>query len=208
MSSSFQNDRQDITIVAGGWSVVGDRIDLGRLPGTIIAVNDAALHLPRVDVILSMDRKWVQNRWGWLERLHRTVYVRDSFAGRLEPAGWVKFFKNDHQSSEMADDENTLNGSNSGMCAVQLACHMLPGKLFLVGFDMQRGPKGEAHWYDPYPWNEGATKPPTLSRWATEFAPIKRWCELYWINVYNCSTHSLIDCFPRMTATELSACAT
>jgi hypothetical protein len=53
-------------VVAGGWSV--SQVDLSRIPGTIIAINDSAIHLPRFDIVVSMDRLWTEHRWAELRR--------------------------------------------------------------------------------------------------------------------------------------------
>lgn len=60
-----------VSVVAGGWSFT--QVDQSRIPGRIIAINDAAVHLKRrPDEIVTMDRLWTEHRWAWLvgQRIH------------------------------------------------------------------------------------------------------------------------------------------
>lgn len=50
----------DVTVVAGGWSV--RNVVLDRLCGRVIAVNESALLLPQWDACVSMDRLWTEHR--------------------------------------------------------------------------------------------------------------------------------------------------
>jgi len=158
-----------ITIVAGGWSA--SQFDLGKLPGTIIGVNDAGLLVPHVDVIVSMDRLWAENRMDQLRGLRKPTWLRRRTLMNIDLTGcpWVTPFENDHQSTELCDTPGTLNGTHSGFCALNLAYQMRPRTLYLVGFDMARGPKGEAHWFPPYPWSASSTGAARLDVWAKQF---------------------------------------
>jgi len=68
----------DITIVAGGWSV--KQLDLTKLPGLIIGVNDSSVLLPRCDIALSMDRLWSEARAPILRERQQRTYLRDAAA--------------------------------------------------------------------------------------------------------------------------------
>jgi hypothetical protein len=159
-----------ITIVAGGWSA--SQFDLGRLPGTIIGVNDAGLLLPHVDLIVSMDRLWAENRFDQLRGLRKPTWLRRKTLINIDLTGcpWVTPFENDHTSTVLADEPGTLNGTHSGFCALNLAYQLKPVALYLVGFDMQRGPKGQAHWFPPYPWSASSTGSARLAVWTNQFA--------------------------------------
>lgn len=158
-----------ITIVAGGWSA--SQFDLAKLPGTIIGVNDAGLLLPHVDIIVSMDRLWAENRFDQLRGLRKPTWLRRKTLMNIDLAGcpWVTPFENDHTSIVLAEDPGTLNGTHSGFCALNLAYQLRPVDLYLVGFDMARGPKGQAHWFKPYPWSENSTGAARLAVWANQF---------------------------------------
>lgn len=158
-----------ITIVAGGWSA--SQFDLGKLPGTVIGVNDAGLLVPHVAIILSMDRLWAENRMDQLRGLRKPTWLRRSTLKNIDLIGcpWVTPFENDHQSTTLCDLPGTLNGTHSGFCALNLAYQLKPCDLYLVGFDMARGPKGEAHWFPPYPWSASSTGAARLAVWSNQF---------------------------------------
>lgn len=161
-----------ITIIAGGWSV--SQFDLRKLPGTIIAVNDAALYAPRWDIALSMDRLWAENRWNLIKANQgKQIWLRRSTMKNISAEGLphIVEFECDHTSVTLSDEPGRLNGTHSGFCALNLAYSMRPEAIYLLGFDMELGPKGERHWYPPYPWkNGGGSGAGRLNAWGREFS--------------------------------------
>lgn len=162
-----------ISIIGGGPSA--KTVDLTALPGTIIAVNDAALHAPRFDIAISMDRLWLENRWGDMARIGKPLFVRLSamhnFIDRVR-LSWVTPFECRHETADFGNHLCTLNGPNSGHCALNLAYVLKPKRVNLVGFDMGRGPKGECYWWpEPYPWakDSGATSDKRYMEWRAAF---------------------------------------
>jgi hypothetical protein len=166
--------RPVVTLVAGGWSA--SCVDLERLPGLIIGVNDAAVRLSRFDYCVSMDRLWAENRIDWIEeQRHARIWLRASTVGnireRVARCPHVELFQNSHTATSLAVETSRLDGTHSGFCALNLAYHLRPQILYLVGFDMQLGPRGERHWFPDYPWNGGGgSKAGKLSEWAAQFA--------------------------------------
>jgi hypothetical protein len=158
-----------VTVVAGGWSA--SRFDLSKLPGTVIGVNDAGLLVPHVDIIVSMDRLWAEHRFDRLRGLRKPTWLRRRTLMNIDLEGctFVTPFENDHTSTVLSEVPGTLNGTHSGFCALNLAYQLKPCELYLVGFDMQRGPKGEAHWFPPYPWSATSTGAARLAVWAGQF---------------------------------------
>lgn len=162
--------RDVVTILAGGYSA--SRVDLRKLPGFTIAVNDSARYSPRWDVALSMDRLWYENRREEILKQLKPIYMRlNAIKQPLMPAG-VNPFECDHESTTLAEPgagRCRLNGTHSGFCALNLAYHWRPRELFLVGFDMELGPRGEKHWYPDYPWSK-STGAARLAEWSKQFA--------------------------------------
>jgi hypothetical protein len=157
-----------VTIVGGGWSAKGY---LDRLEGFVIGVNDAALLAP-CDAALSMDRLWAENRWDALKARAGTTWLRLAAVKNIpEHPDWLRLFGCDHTSTVMTDAHHWLNGTHSGFCAMNLAYQMRPKRLVLVGFDMGRGPQGQAHWWPDYPWAKpgGATSGGKFRAWAAQF---------------------------------------
>ena len=166
---------EEVSVVAGGWSF--SQVGKGTvLPGKVIAVNDAAIHLPRCDFVVSMDRLWTEYRWRALLKMDKPTWIRRSAlknVWRQEGETWGNLhpFECDHEESVFSrpGSSETLNGTNSGHCALNLAHKMRPTALYLFGFDMARGPKGESHWYPSYPWAPGgATKKGHYRNWTKD----------------------------------------
>jgi hypothetical protein len=186
-----------VSVVAGGWSVRGDLWDLGELPGVVIAVNDSALHLPVVHVVVSMDRLWTENRWDWLCRHKLKSFIRTAALKTLpaKDLPWLHPFECDYTSFEFSSRPFVLNGTNSGECALNLAYQMLPKSILLFGFDHCDGPNGEKHWFPAYPWAGGGTKPVKFQDWAKHYRSISRQFKAAGIEVLNMSSRSLIKDF-------------
>ena len=192
-----------ISVVAGGWSV--STVDLLRIPGTIIGVNDSAIRLPRCDLVVSMDRKWAEYRYDRLRQMRAPAYIRRSALQNIRDKWpWLNSFECDHTSSTFSDQPGVLNGTNSGLCAFNLAWQMRPEKILLFGFDMKRGPNGEAYWYKPYPWSEkGATSSGKYAAWSKQFSRAAKQCKAAGIEV-TIVGDSAIDCFRKIPASHFS----
>lgn len=197
-----------VTVVAGGYSVKS--IDTNRLPGFVIAINDSFIHMKRPpNVILTMDRLWTEYRWSDIVLSQLPFYCRatclQNIAGARENEQ-VHIYDCDNKTAVFSSDPAILNGSNSGTCGINLAYQLKPDHLFLLGFDMQPGPRGEAHWYPPYPWApNGGTKPGKYQSWANEFELIAKQFLLINAKVYNVSDRSLIRMFPVMQPSYFNA---
>lgn len=190
-----------ISIIAGGWSV--RQIDLSKVPGTIIGVNDSAIHA-RCDLIVSMDRLWTEYRFPQLRELRRPTWLRRSAVQNVEKKfPWLKIFECDHESTEFTDAPDMLNGTNSGFCAFNLAYQLRPATILLFGFDMKRGPNAEAYWFEPYPWvnNGGATSSRKYADWSKQFAAAARACKAAGIAV-KVVGDSAIEAFDRLPVSE------
>lgn len=202
--SGLLSEAEDVSVIGGGWSV--REVNLARVPGTVIAVNDAALLAPRVDAAVSMDRLWTEHRWKKLRGLEALAYIRRSALQNIaERPPWLVPFENDHTATLPSAEPGVLNGTNSGLCAVNLAYQLRPRRILLFGFDMSRGPKGESYWYPPYPWASprGGTSDGRYREWAEQFEPTAQACRIAGIAVFNVS-RGAIDAFPRIDPKEFA----
>lgn len=195
-----------ITILAGGWSA--SLVNLEKLPGTVIAVNDAAVHAPHCDIVVSMDRLWAEHRIDWVRGQQKQTWLRASTLKNVwvDDSPWVIPFANDHTSTMLSEKPRTLNGTHSGFCALNLAYHLRPQSLYLVGFDMARGPKDEAHWFPQYPWvSKHATGRSLLAEWAKQFDTAARQLARAHISVYLVGSLSPVQSFARIAPEQLCA---
>lgn len=201
----------DITVVGGGWSA--SAVDLAKLPGMVIAVNDSAILLPRWDIAVSMDRRWTENRFQRLvERsregndIPRPIWLRKSAVQNIPKdilELWqVAVFDCDHETSEFTAEPGHLNGTNSGGCALNLAWQLKPRRVFLVGFDMNTSPGGASYWYPPYPWTTGGINARKYGGWAKQFDRAASAFSRIGCTVYNVSPSSEIPHFPKVAPRE------
>lgn len=201
-----------VTVIGGGWSV--RNVDLERLPGLVIAVNDSAVLAPRWHLAVSMDRLWAEHRLEVVgariaeKKDPRALWLRESAVQNLESQvfgkRWIRVFRCDHESTTFTVDPQQLNGTSSGMCALNLAWQLNPRRLYLLGFDMCRDSKGVAYWYPPYHWAKpvGSTNDGKYERWSEQFANAARAFAMIGCQVANVSPCSKISVFRKITATQ------
>lgn len=194
-----------ISVIASGWSLTG--IDLDRIPGFRIGVNDSSWRAP-VNLGVTMDRLFFEGRQAELQKAFPTsspqvFYYRKGIdkAGAALP-GWLAF-DNDHTSIEMSaawSPSCRLNGMNSGICAINLAFRQRPDRVILWGFDMCRSRDGAAYYHKPYPWAkaEGATSGGKYEEWRSQFPEIMRQFKAAGIELVNASLGSAITSIPKI----------
>lgn len=193
-----RRDVATISVIGSGWSLAG--IDLQRIPGLRIGVNDSAWRT-RVDMGVTMDRLYFEGRHQQLARAFPSTadtafyYRRGIDKGGIALPGWVGF-DCDHESVEMSREwspRTRLNGLNSGICAINLAFRINPDRVILWGFDMCRSPKGQAYYHEPYPWAPTpATKPGKYAEWIPAFDKIAAQFDAAGIELLNASRPSTI----------------
>lgn len=199
-----------LIVVGGGWSLVNyflARPDLDlRKRGTVIGVNDAAIHT-RVDIAVTMDRLWLENRRETLEFLNTPVHYREGTCKNCAPPHLgLPFYCNNRMEDGVTIEPGWLNGNNSGAVALNLAYkialnpHIGTKQIYLLGFDMMNGPSGEKHWYPSYPWNSGGgSSDGKLKQWSKEFARFAEDFKLAGIDVKNVTTRSALDNWKRIS---------
>lgn len=186
-----------VIVIAGGWSVSQyDVADL-RKYGHVVGVNESAV-LKAVNVGVTMDRLWAEHRSRryFLESTG-DLWVRRDANKSLPQHPRLNLFDCDYEATEMSVEARTLNGTNSGMCALNYAYHRQPDRLFLFGFDMCKGPEGESYYHPPYEWApEGGTKPGKYKEWSKQFNTIARQFRNIGTKVYNVNNRTKIESFP------------
>lgn len=198
-----------VSVVGGGWSFAS--VDHAKLPGVVIAVNDAAVHLSRrPDIVVSMDRLWTEGRWDHLVGMKSSFYVRRAAFKNIRPTAeewpWVFPFDCDINATTFSFHPSTLNGSNSGACAMNLAHIMRPDELYLFGFDMCRNPKtNDPYWHPVYQWANprGGTKDRKYLEWAQEFEWMAAEFNAIGTLVRNVSPRSAITAFTRVAPADI-----
>lgn len=162
---------KNIIILAGGRSVKDFPQDVIANGLTSLAytvgVNDAAIYA-KVNVAVSMDRLWTENRWQQVKSTGVQFVARREALKNVPPQPWIFPFECGYDSTAMSKGPGTFNGTNSGMCAMNYAFSLKPKRVFLLGFDTHRPKDGSSpYWYPPYPWANplGATKSGKYRDW-------------------------------------------
>lgn len=187
-----------VSIVACGPSAL--KCGAARAPGFVIAVNDAYRHV-RHDAVLSMDGRWAKNRLPHLRETFGPIYLRRS-AWRHVETGSVSteilrrtnVFDCDHASGLFGSHTHTLNGSNSGYCALNLAYVMRPEIVYLFGYDH----KGE-HFHPESEWRQrgegDANNPAKFKNWAQMCVGARKQFDAVGIRVINTNRDSAVTAF-------------
>jgi hypothetical protein len=197
-----------MSVVAGGYSF--SEVDHQKIPHPVISVNDALLYLEcGVELIVSMDRLWTEGRWDILCDRKIKSYIRTAALKRVkfQDKDWCRPFVCNHTSAQFGDQLSEMNGANSGYCALNLAYIFRPTELYLFGFDMQPGPKGQRRWYPLTPWeverNYGPTTGYKFGSWANDMVVAAKMFDDIGTRVFNVSTRSLITSFDHVTPEQL-----
>lgn len=169
---------EKISILAGGWSASHHNVK--DLPGFVLGVNDAIVY-GRCDAGVSMDRLWFENRWSFLLKYPlpfwtRMATIKQKYMLPIPP--WMTICDCDYKTAKMSDDCGVLNGTNSGLFAVNVAYQLRPSELFIFGMDGTLGPRGETHWYGDYSFKTGkGTSPGTYSKWQCDLSLALKQCQ-------------------------------
>lgn len=185
-----------VSIVACGPSAL--ECGAKSAPGFVIAVNDAFQHV-RHDAVLSMDGRWATHRadrWRNTFRdalwLRRRACAQIGYTVREYPS--VVPFDCDNHSATFSDKLGTLNGQNSGYCALNLAYQMRPKVVYLFGYDH----KGD-HFHPESEWRlrgegsrNGAGK---FMTWAEDCVVARKAFDRVGVRVVNTNRDSRITAF-------------
>lgn len=172
---------RDIIILAGGSSVreMPQNTVMDHLPklAYTIGVNDAALYA-NVNLAMSMDRLWCENRWQRVvEERGIALHARSEALKNVPLCPLITKYRCDYRSTAMTNEPGILNGTNSGMVAMNFAFQKRPQRVFLLGLDSGKT-KGQTapYWYPPYPWaaDGGATKPGKYRDWNAQYTYVRR----------------------------------
>jgi hypothetical protein len=192
-------------VIGGGSTVAGYPHRYLTHQAHVYGINDAALWTD-VHTCITMDRLWFENRWPYLKAKQvMDIWIREGCDKNVK-VHHGKVFKH-LRTDYLQKDEGTLAGSNSGACALNLAYqHSKRGdNIYLLGFDMCKGPNGEPYWYPPYPWTQpaGATKPGHFRDWVVELSRFHAQLLVEGINVYNVTHRSELSVFPKISFDQM-----
>lgn len=200
----------DVIVLAAGPSVKQYNLRGLEDRGLLIAVNGAAIY-QKCHVALTMDRKVAEFGYPiWQVQGVPEIWLRSCIAKNIKPDKNVTLFLHDgaRDGTDMSMVPGTLNGSNSGTCAFNLALQRAvtgnTKRVFLLGYDMQRFDKDcNPYWYPAFEWNKaGGTKDGNLKVWAEEYNLLVPQVQKLGVQVFNVNHDSRLKAFPTITYDE------
>ena len=190
-------------IIAGGPSVVKINPEDLTKHGFVLGVNDSYLRM-NCHQGITMDRLWMENRIGVVKAYNKPFWARYPAIKNLSLTPEDTFIKPYicEETNVLSSEENHLNGTNSGMCALNLAYHNKPKLLYLFGFDMKETTK-VPYWYPQYPWvKKTKNKKKKYVDWCNQMIPVAKQLESVGIKVKNVTIDSNLVCFEKITYKE------
>jgi hypothetical protein len=183
-------------VIASGPSVI--REDVERLRGQrVLVINNNFFLAPWAEVLYACDGHW----WDW----HAERAELKAFKGRkiTQDADAAERYGLEYIRSEDApglsrDPEVIHQGANSGIQAINLACHFGAKRIVLLGFDMQHT-GGRAHWHADHP-NADA---PQFHRLLPLFEAVAADAREMGIEILNATRETGLRCFPRAPLSSL-----
>lgn len=185
-------------VIASGPSLTDEQVDAAERSGHFtIVVNSTYKKAPWAHVLYAGDFLW------WKTCIND---VKREFKGELwtqDNATHQRWHINRMRGTNrdgLGRDVIHLNG-NSGVQAINLAYLWGYQRIYLLGFDMQLGPKGEKHWHrdHPAPMVQGQT----FGEWLHKFEKVAKDLRELKIEVINLTPRSALACFPTQDWREV-----
>lgn len=187
-----------VVCLATGPSLTESDVAYCRGKAAVIAVNDAHRLAPWADTLYSSDRYWFAKYRGVPEFAGRRCGIQHA-QGRTDPRllkYGVKVYRNTgHEGIETAPDGLRTCANNSGGAAVNLAAHMRPDVLVLLGYDLGYGASDKRHFFGDHP--QGLSNQHNFPTWRKAFATMVEPLQALNIRTINCSRSTALDCFEQ-----------
>lgn len=200
--------KKRIFIIGGGPSVKDYDKDLLEKVAKedVLSTNNSYILFPESKHLHFADKVW----WDW-NRSH----VMENFRGPIttsavgttarywenQPVTWLR----KKADTGISMDGTTLCGNNAGHQALNLAILWGYKEIYLLGFDMKKGVRGETHWHKLH------KRETRISVWRDTMIPgfktipesIKQHGLDNEVSVFNCSMDSALEMFPKIELGEI-----
>lgn len=193
---------QNAIIVGGGSSLKDfDFTSLHGKPNTL-GCNDALfLGNQVVSAVLFGDDRWWQTRKWTLEKFPGLKFA--AVYAPITNVPWL--FSIPRVPHGLPTDGNIGWNYSTGACAIHLALLLGAVRIFLLGYDLSAGARGDTHWHNRY---HNRTKEETFKRFAKGFQDIATalpqvYPQAQVINVTDGA--SQLTCFPKIAVKELDS---
>ena len=191
----------EVFLIGGGPSLRGFNFEClrGRV---LVAVNDAAVHVPFASALFSMDAGWIHNRREMVDRFAGEKYLAVASDFHFPSGPVACYLKRDRQGIGLSIDPGVvyMGGGNSGYGALNLAVLNGATRIVLLGYDLN-GPN--QHWHPGYEWADALSSNALYRRWAEQFDLAAVELRRRGIQVINASPYSRITAFRKVPLTSV-----
>ena len=183
---------ETVVCIASGPSLTQVDCDYVRGKARVIAINTSYQLAPWADLLYACDARW----WKWNNKAVRGFqgmkYSLERRAAQYSPD--VRVLRVGKREGLSLDPSVLNTGKNSGYQAMNLAVHAGAKRIVLLGYDMQKGTKGEMHWHPEHPMKTPHLYVEFRRRFETLVEPLKA----QGVDVVNCTRRTALECFPQM----------
>lgn len=176
--------------LGGGPSLTRDDVEFARGKARVIAINDAYTLAPWADVLYACDGQWWRRNPAALE----FVGLKYSLTAKPAHSKYVQILRYSGELGFDPDPRYLRTGWNGGYQAIHLAVHLGAKRIVLLGYDMQRSPRGKMNWYP----NQGPKPQSPYSKFLQAFPTLVKPLRGLGVQVINCSRSTKLTCFPQM----------
>ena len=186
-------------IVASGPSAGVTPVEVAQDRCRTIAINSSVDLVPWADILFACDFQWWENREGAQDFGGVKLSSARRACSKYEGVHLVKCNRHDDRTL-MHNTGEVGWGGNSGFQALNLAMQMKPSRIYLVGYDM-RIDYG-LHWHGDHPAPMHNPQEKNIPRWIKCLDQAAKTAKMMDITVINCSLHSALRAYPKMTLQE------
>lgn len=155
----------------------------------IIAISDAIRIAPTAAVIYSPDAQW----WTW----HQDVAAIPAHKFSLQHTGFPSVIRlaPGHKTKIETDPRYLSTGGHGGWSAINLAVHMAPARIVLLGYDFQPSDSGSQHFFGEHP-NRSHVR---YEQWLNYYRDLPAQLQALGITIVNATRRTAIDGIPRVS---------
>lgn len=187
--------------LATGPSLTAEDCAYVRGKAAVIAVNDAHRLAPWADILYSSDRRWWPHYKG-VPTFEGLRYGVGSAPGKRNPFRDlpIQVLQNTGYTGLELKPDGLRTARNSGYAAINLAVHLGPRRIVLLGYNMNGS--GPAHFFGNHPAGLNQTRA-LYPGWAKSFDALVRPLAEAGIEIFNCTENSSLEAFPRRRLREV-----
>jgi hypothetical protein len=196
-----------VLCVASGPSLTAADVNFCRpRVDAAVVVNTSFRVCPWATILYAADAQW----WDDYPDAKRFGGLKFSIDTSKQPK-WiaknpdVQILRNTGERGLDRHPTGLRTGLNSGYQAINVAVHLLgaqPGRILLLGYDMQLGPKGESHHHGKHPHHRNSSYVKWLPHFQSMVAPLKE----LGIEIVNCTRRTKLTAFPQRALEDVIVC--